>query len=257
MKPRIAIPLPISTDLEYNRLNWPAYADSVLAAGAEPVQFGLDLSRRDAADLAATCQAILLPGSPADVNPDTYGQPRDEATAPTDQPREDLDRLLLDQAYATRKPILCICYGIQLLNVFHGGTLIQDLAVMPVNHAAGSSVAIAHSVNVAPSSLLASIVDPAEAPMVDGFRRLPVNSSHHQAIGIPGAELRITARCPQDAVVEAVEGPYSPEHDLTHFVLGVQWHPERTTTSSATSRAIFSRLTNEAVVWHGLAVQAW
>ena len=93
--------------------------------------------------------------------------------------------------------------------------------------------------------------------MVDGFRRLPINSSHHQAIGIPGAELRITARCPQDAVIEAVEGPYSPEHDLSHFVLGVQWHPERTTASSATSRAIFSRLSNEAIAWHGSAVAAW
>jgi putative glutamine amidotransferase len=261
MKPRVAIPLPISTDLEYNRMNWQAYADSVLGAGAEPIEFTLDLSLRQAAELAATCQAVLLPGSPADVNPETYGQPRDEATAPTDQWREVLDRLLLEQAYATGKPILCVCYGIQLLNVFHGGTLIQDLAVMPVNHSAGRSVAIAHSVNIASASLLASLVDPVEAPMVDGFRRLPVNSSHHQAIGIPGSELRITARCPQDAVVEAVEGPYSLEHDLTHFVLGVQWHPERSTTSSATSRAIFSRLTHEAAVWHGAgrssAVAAW
>jgi putative glutamine amidotransferase len=257
MKPRVAIPLPISTDLEYNRLNWQAYADSVLASGAEPVQLAFELSRRQAADLAATCQAILLPGSPADVNPDTYGQPRDEATAPTDQAREDLDRVLLEQAYQSLKPILCVCYGIQLLNVFHGGTLIQDLAIMPVNHAAGRSVAVAHTINVAPASLLASIIDPAEAPTVDGYRRLPVNSSHHQAIGIPGSELRITARCPQDAVIEAVEGPYSPEHDLSHFVLGVQWHPERTTTSSATSRAIFSRLAHEATVWHGMAVATW
>jgi putative glutamine amidotransferase len=257
MKPRVAIPLPTSADLEYNRLNWQAYADSVLAAGAEPVQFSLEMSPRQAGELAATCHAYLLPGSPADVDPDSFGQPRDEATAPADVPRETLDRLLMEDAYAAGKPLLCVCFGVQILNVFRGGTLIQDLAVMPVNHSAGKSVAVAHSINVAPASLLASMVDRAEAPEVDGFLRLPVNSSHHQAVGIAASDLRVTARCPQDAVIEAIEGPYSPEHDLNHFVLGLQWHPERSTASSATSRAIFSRLTHEATSWRQVAVPAW
>jgi len=59
----------------------------------------------------------------------------------------------------------------------------------------------------------------------------------------------VSARCPQDAVVEAVEGAYSAEDEMRHFVLGVQWHPERTFHSSATSRALFSRLIEEAVNW--------
>jgi putative glutamine amidotransferase len=257
MKPRVAIPLPTSADLEYNRMNWQAYADSVLAAGAEPVQFSLELSPRQVGELAATCHAYLLPGSPADVDPDSFGQPREDATALADVPRETLDRLLLEEAYQVGKPLLCVCFGVQILNVFRGGTLSQDLAVMPVNHSAGRAVAVAHSVSVAPASLLASMVDRAEAPEIDGFLRLPVNSSHHQAVGIAGADLRVSARCPQDAVIEAVEGPYSPEDDLTHFVLGVQWHPERSTASSATSRAIFSRLTQEASIWRPDAVQAW
>ncbi len=71
--------------------------------------------------------------------------------------------------------------------------------------------------------------------------RLPVNSSHHQAIGIAGDGLRIVARCPQDDVVEAVEGT-APDH----FVLGIQWHPERSTGISAASRAIFDRFIKEA-----------
>jgi len=256
MKPRIAIPIPTSADLAYNRQNWQAYADSVASAGSEPVEFALDLSARQARELAATCQAILLPGSPADVNPDTYGQPRDEATAPLDQPREDLDRLLIEEAYASSRPLLCICFGVQILNVFQGGTLVQDLAVMPVNHSAGRSVQIAHTACIAPSSLLASMVDPAEAPLTDGFRHLPINSSHHQAVGIPGFGLHISARCPQDGVIEAIEAGWPPQAEQNHFVLGVQWHPERSTSSSATSRAIFNRLTHEATIWRPSAVPA-
>ena len=61
MKPRIAIPLPTRNDLEYNRRNWQAYADSVVSAGADPVEFALTLSDRQALELAQTCQAILLP----------------------------------------------------------------------------------------------------------------------------------------------------------------------------------------------------
>ena len=87
---------------------------------------------------------------------------------------------------------------------------------------------------------------------MDGYLRLPVNSSHHQAVGIAGHELRVSARCPQDAVIEAVEGPTL----ANHFVLGVQWHPERTCDSSATSRAIFARLVQEAAVRRTAAASA-
>jgi len=253
MTPRIAIPLPTSTDHAYNRLNFPAYADAVRACAGEPVEFALDLSRSEAARLSSSCQAILLPGSPADVDPADYGQARDQATAPADPAREAIDWLLLEDAWLLRKPVLGICFGIQSLNVFRAGTLIQDIAVMPVNHAAGRSVAIAHTVSVAAGSLLASVVDANEAAVVDGYLRLPVNSSHHQAVGIAGFDLCVTARCPQDAVVEAVEGAYSADDEARHFVLGVQWHPERTFHSSATSRAIFSRLVEEAVSWRQAA----
>lgn len=249
MKPRIAIPLPTGNDLDYNRRNWQAYADSVLSAGADPIQFPLDLSARQALELAQTCQAILLPGSPADVDPATYGQPRDPATAPADPARETTDHLLLEDSFHTRRPILGICFGQQILNVFRGGTLVQDLTVLPVNHEAGSSVAVAHSAGIAPESLLATIVDPAEAPLTEGFLRLPINSSHHQSAGIAGYDLKVSARCPQDGVVEAIEGPYDPASETRHFVLGVQWHPERSTLSSASSRALFGRLTQEATLW--------
>ncbi len=250
MTPRIAIPLPTSHDVEYNRLNTSAYEEAVRRSGGEPVAIALDLPDAEVSRLAESCQGILLPGSPADVDPARYGHDRDDASAAADPDRERIDSLLLAAAFQSGKPALCICFGVQMLNVFTGGTLIQDLTVMPVNHAAGRSVAVAHTVSVAPFSLLGSLVDRAEALEVDGFLRLPINSSHHQAIGVPGVDLHISARCPQDAVIEAVERPsHAGVPDPAPFLLGVQWHPERSFDASATSRNLFARLIAEAHLW--------
>jgi putative glutamine amidotransferase len=249
MKPRIAIPVPTSNDLDYNLRAWPQYAAAVRASGGEPVEISLDASPSEIADLINTCQGVLLPGSPADVNPQKYGQEPIPECAPTDHPRENVDELLIQDAHNLYKPIFAICFGVQILNVWRGGTLLQDLMVMPVNHAAGSSVAIAHTAAIAPDSLLGSLVDPAEAPETDGFLRLPINSSHHQAIGIPGDGLRVSARCPQDGVIEAVEGGQASEGATAHYVVGVQWHPERSYEISPASRALFDRFIAEAGVW--------
>ena len=246
-KPRIAIPVPTSTDLEYNRRSWQQYAAAVERSGAEPVEVPLNQPPAATARLIANCQGILLPGSGADVNPQKYGQEPEPECAPADAARENVDELLLQDAHNMGKPILAICFGTQMLNVWRGGTLIQDLAPMPVNHSAGRAVVAAHTAAVAPDSLLGELAQAEQPPVRDGFLRLPINSSHHQAIGIPGDGLRVTARSPEDGVVEAVEG--TPEGVGGSFVVGVQWHPERTYDESAASRALFSRFVAEAAAW--------
>ena len=249
MKPRIAIPVPHSTDLAYSERSWPQYADPIERSGGEAVKVPLDLPQAAVADLINSCQGILLPGSGADVNPQKYGQELEPESAPADPRREAVDELLLQDAHNLHKPLLCICFGAQSLNVWRGGTLIQHLAPMPVNHPAGRSVAVAHTAAIAPDSLLGSLVVKDEAPEQDGFLRLPINSSHHQALAIPGDGLHVTARCPQDAVIEAVEGGQGTDDANAHFVLGVQWHPERSYDSSPTSKAIFDRFVTEAAIW--------
>jgi putative glutamine amidotransferase len=246
MKPRIAIPIPTTSDHEYNQRSWPAYAEAVRQAGGEPTE--VPLTTTGLTELMSTCQAILLPGSPADVDPAHYGHDRIPECADPDPARETVDTLLLEDAFLHKKPIFTICFGTQILNVHRGGTLIQHLAPIPVNHGAGKSVAIAHSVSVAPDSLLGQITheaDPTEAHLTQNFLRLPVNSSHHQSIDSPGEGLAITARCHEDAVIEAVEGT-----DPDHYVLAVQWHPERSMDISATSRALFTRFLEAATNWH-------
>jgi putative glutamine amidotransferase len=249
MKPRIAIPVPTSTDLAYNQRSWPQYAAAIERSGGTPVEIPLAATPTAIADLINTCQAVLLPGSPADVNPQKYGQDPIPECSPADNARENVDELLIQDAHNLYKPVFAICFGLQFLNVWRGGTLVQDLAILPVNHTAGRSVAIAHTAAIAPDSLLGSFLDPAEALVQEEFLRLPINSSHHQAIGIPGDGLRVAARCPQDGVIEAVEGGQASEGAASHFVLGVQWHPERSYDLSPSSRALFDRFVTQAANW--------
>ena len=188
---------------------------------------------------------MLLPGSPADVNPQKYGQEPAPECNPADLARENVDELLLQDAHNMGKPILAICFGIQMLNVWRGGTLVQHLTPMPVNHSAGPAVAVAHVAAIAPDSLLAEVLEPALAANPEP--RLPINSSHHQAVGIPGDGLRVTARSTEDAVVEALEN--TPDAPGGPFILGVQWHPERSFEADPASRALFTRFIAEAAAW--------
>ncbi len=242
---RIAIPHPTGANSEYNQGAAPTYAEAIREAGGTPVELPLNLPLAAVEAIANTCQGILLPGSPADVAPARYGQEPVPECAAADPTRESVDTLLLEHAERLAKPLLCICFGTQSLNVHRGGTLVQHLMPMPVNHRAGRSVAVAHTVAIAPDSMLGSIVPPTEAPERDGFLTLPVNSSHHQAIGMPGDNLRVVARSVEDGVIEAVEGGVTPDH----WLLGLQWHPERTTNISPASRSIFSSFLEAAKKW--------
>jgi len=233
MLPRIAIPVPHSTDSEYAERALPQYMHAVEMAGGEPVRIPLDQPPAKVAKLIESCDALLLPGSKADIDPAKYATPRDRRTASADPARDAVDDLLLRNAYAARQPILGICYGLQILNVFRGGTLLQHIE-SPVNHEAGRDVPIAHIVEVDSSSRLGQIV--VLRPKEDRVS-IAVNSSHHQSAERIGEGLRVVARCHRDGIIEALEGT-SPDH----FVLAVQWHPERSVEDDEPSRKIFRAL---------------
>ncbi|MGA9060817.1 MAG: gamma-glutamyl-gamma-aminobutyrate hydrolase family protein [Terracidiphilus sp.] len=233
----IAIPEPTSSDPEYNQRALPQYVAALEAAGAEPVVVPLNETQERVARLLAGVQGILLPGSRYDVDPQRYGETRAPECAEDDPARTAADELLLQDAFNLHKPILAICHGAQSLNVWCSGSLIQDLKTQ-VDHRPGREVVEAHPVRVEKGSRLTGLVPATNQAEVQ------VNSSHHQAIRTPGDNLRVTAVSPGDGVIEAVELD-APNH----FVVGVQWHPERTCAQSAFSRAIFSAFVHAATVW--------
>ncbi len=242
-RPRIAIPEPSSLDPDYSARNWRLYAAAVESAGGDPVRIPLSASQAEVAATIASCQAVLLPGSGADVNPARYGEPLNGSN-PADPAREAADELLLQDAFNLRKPLLGICYGFQSMNVWLGGSLIQDLPTQkpsPVAHSrVQGQLPPLHPVDLLENSQLRALA---------GDPRSRVNSSHHQAISRLGDRLQIAAICPVDGVIEAAEIPGSA------FTIGVQWHPERTCQEDPFSQRIFTSLVDAARAWQPLPNQ--
>ncbi len=220
MPPRIAIPVPHSGDPDYADRALAQYQRAVMMAGGKPILVPLDQTQ---------------------------------------------------DAYNMRKPVLGICYGLQSLNVYRSGSLIQHIPdFLPpglratVNHEAGRTVKVAHKVAIEPQSVLADIVrdslpahvqfpggedsaqqKPAASPGASATVVIPVNSSHHQSADVIGDGLTVVGRCVEDGVVEALEGT-----SRDHFVMAVQWHPERSVDDDEPSRAIFRALVEAAWARH-------
>ena len=237
-RPRIGIPW--RTSQEEGAGNLPKiqnYLDALKQAGGEAVL--LSLVHPDALDLQLIgLDGFVLPGSPADVNPAEYGAANRGKSQPPDQPREETDRTILGHAFSEQKPVLAICYGCQLLNVYLGGTLIQDLHTETGTTVPHRRMDIQpeppddplHEVRFTPESQMARFA---------GGTQAMVNSSHHQSVAMPGRQLRITAQGP-DGIVEAVEWTGD-----ANWVIGVQWHPERMR-GDALAEKLFSELVTAA-----------
>jgi len=268
-RPRIAIPMLHSLDREYAERAIPQYERAVEQAGGEPVRIPLDQTQTEVIKLIEGCDGVLLPGSKADVDPARFRARRSPRTATADPRRDAVDDLLLQDAYSLRKPVLGIRYGLQSLNVYRAGSLIQHIPdFLPeelrtrVDHEAGKNVAVAHAIEIQKDSKLAEILTGGSRKEREGhdFSRadngsekngalaphgakliVPVNSSHHQSADAIGKGLRISARCTDDGIIEALEGTAAD-----HFVIAVQWHPERSVDLDEPSRAIFRALIDAA-----------
>lgn len=227
-------------ELSGERKAYDRYLRCIEAAGGQPVEISLALPQAKLEEVARGVDAIVLPGSPADVDPAWYHAPRSPQCAPVDSHREQTDFTLLDRATADRKPVLAICYGVQSLNVHAGGTLVQDIAGeidTRIQHEWDSKSGEPephHDITIESGTLLARLGAVGSA-LPPARLELQVNSSHHQSIARPGRGLRISARA-ADGVVEAVESL-----DDSRWIVGVQWHPERAPEDPLT-QALFSGL---------------
>ena len=184
----------------------PPYRDALLVADLEP-----DVIVAGSPFTLKKHDGLLLIGG-QDVNPKLYGEAQGHETDTPDPELDAAEMSAIDQALDLDLPILAICRGMQLLNVHHGGSLIQHLDPPERHRRRDEDRSLpVHSVSIESGSLLGDIT---------GTDAWQVNSRHHQAVNRIGANLRISARHPDDSVVEAIE------RTDRSFVLGIQWHPE-------------------------------
>ena len=206
------------------------YLEAVRRAGAQPVL--LDHGDLLTDEALSRLDGLILTGG-GDLEPALYGEAPHPTVYMIDAERDrnelDLARRLVDRSL----PTLCICRGLQVLNVALGGTLHQHLPELGTRtaHRIHTPPGPAwHDVEVEPDSVLGRIL---------GARRLSAASWHHQAVARPAPNLRPVARA-QDGTIEALEHPSHP------FLLAVQWHPELDAASHTAHQALFNALTRAA-----------
>lgn len=237
-KPRVGVPYRMrNEELTGDFAKIDKYVIAIRAAGGEPVVISLGRSREELKKLVGSLDAVVLSGSPADVDPSLFHASRHPKTNRADPYRDRTDFTLLEYAFVEQKPVLAICFGIQSLNVFLGGTLVQDIpsevgnAVEHEWEDAEGAPETFHAIRIDRDSMLAGIA---------GGNEVEVNSSHHQSVFEPGRGLRVVARS-ADQVVEAVEWTGD-----ANWVMGVQWHPERMVEKDAVAQCLFRTLISAA-----------
>lgn len=212
------------------------YVDAVRRAGGLPLL--LPPGENDWEALLATVDGVLISGG-ADLSPSTYGGDNGhEALTALDWERDQSELSLIrtvvesDNPRIRAIPTLCVCRGIQVLNVALGGSLyehIADIRTEDIHRGPQGGWAI-HDVDVVPASLLAKAMK---------ATHVTTNSGHHQAIKEVASGLTVTATAP-DGIIEAVE------HEELPWLLGVQWHPEASADVDPTQQRLFDALVQVA-----------
>ena len=195
--------------METNRVSiLSTYADAFARAGNTPLVLPAETNRDVVARMLASVDVLLLCGG-EDVDPSRYKTKPSPRLGEVNLRRDAWEWLLLDEAVKRRLPVIGICRGCQLINVYFGGTLWQDLPSERPGEVKHRGTHL-HGVRIEGGSRLARCLGTAE---------MQVNTSHHQAVRDLAPGFRAVAFAP-DGVVEAIESATMP-------VAGVQFHPEK------------------------------
>lgn len=207
------------------------YCEAIRGAGGVPIHIPLLPQAEYIDDIVSRLDGVLLPGCDSDPDPALYGadpHPKLGAVVPE---KDATDLLVIAAAERRGIPIFGICFGMQILNVARGGTLIQDIeSQVPgaIKHQQGiPRERKSHKIRIEEGSLVEEWAE------IFSDSDIFVNSHHHQAVDRPGRALKITSRT-SDGVAESLEDADGKP------IFAVQWHPELDWQNDELSKRIFS-----------------
>lgn len=243
--PRIGLTTSVSTQTTNGEVrtsyDMPSdYVRAVRAAGGLPVLLPPGEDHLDA--ILDLVDGLIFIGG-ADIDPARFGESPHPRTAGINEEHDEFELALLQRAWERDVPTLCICRGIQVLNVARGGTLYQDLPDQyPDAHMHQQRDQGMQRGDIGHDVALAAGDNPLRRIM--GADTIDVNTFHHQAIRDVAPGLEVLATAP-DGVIEAVHDP------SRSFLLGVQWHPEGLAAQKAEELALFQELIAKATARRG------
>ena len=213
------------------RVTW-AYVQAIEKAGGLPVMLPYKVDPANVPEYVDHLDGLLFSGGD-DLDPKAFGEDRHLMAEAIDPDRQTFEMALIREVEKRRMPLLGICLGLQVMNVYRGGSLHQFLPDLdrenPLEHRKLDDPTRRHEVALEPDTFPA---------MATGKRVLLCNTSHKQSVKTLGRNLRITARAP-DGVIEGIEDPSLP------FFTAVQWHPERQN-DEPDHLALFKRLIEQS-----------
>ena len=202
------------------------YYDSLIRSGAIPVAVPPLDNEADVAQVLNTLDAFVMVGG-EDLDPSLQGYETHPTVRKMDRKRENFDRLLIAEISRRKMPLLAIGAGMQLLNVYEGGSLYFDISEdLPkaLPHMCKGGFLNRHALNIKPGSFMETIY---------GDSDIRVNSRHHQCICDVADKFEVTGWCP-DYDIEVIES-----RDPDWFAIGTQFHPECSKTATALDMRIF------------------
>jgi putative glutamine amidotransferase len=219
-RPRIVVTLAVAerqADPEIAERKNRLYLDAIVRHGGQPIALDASADPATRTEALATMDGLLLSGG-ADLDPERYGQPN-RGSVEIEPDRDALEAQAWSTAAARGIPVLGVCRGLQAINVFSGGSLLQDVPGH-VGAGYGRGPARTHALRLVAGSRLARVLSPARV-----IGATEVNTYHHQAIRpadlAPGLIANAWASSPAGDLVEGVEAADG------RFLFGIQCHPER------------------------------
>lgn len=205
-----------------------SYGQAVRRAGGQPVLLSPEIAPQAVAEI---CDAVVISGGD-DIPPTWYGEAPSPQTRLESAERLDWDRRLLDVFEKMKKPLLGVCYGMQLMNVHFGGSLHQDIQAFDAAALAhGGGGTVTHHEILLSADARDDVREDATLVAALGSRAT-VASMHHQAVNRVAPGFRVVATAP-DGIIEAI---------AWQNFLGVEWHPE----ADETGDAIYALLVERA-----------